>query len=494
MIDGGTTLLPLVNFDADHSWDALWELCQPFVEKEGAKMLRVRLDGIAKAVAVERQYIDRDYRDTFSQYHSKRFNTPNSRTLRLHFFDRAVAREELLDPDLIQGAYCGYSVIRPTRPNCLGRTMLSPRKMPGLSGCMLRTCTEKITLQGTPLSVEAFPFISQDTDATVCAQSALWMLFRFFSTRYAHYREIRPFEITQLAKDYSIGRMFPATSGLTDWQMGEACRQVGFSSLIYTRHAFGADFDHLLYTYVESGVPVLAATSNHVFVAVGHFSDFGKAVSGASCMPSSIFNAGFVINDDNWLPYQKLPLEKAGPNRQFDRERPFDSKHGVSSLESFIAPLPEKVFLAAEHHQELAGKLLDHPKFGLVAKSPSLSSSRLITRSFLTSGRSFKTHIRERGMGNRQVEEFYRSLPMPRFIWVTELSTPERFPREIVGEIIWDATRNAHEVDGWIAVHYPEFFAVDEGSALNIPPRVGEFLLDSWAAYPPYKHNLEYLQ
>jgi hypothetical protein len=486
MIDGEKTLLPLIHFDATHSWDDLWNFCAPFIEKHGASMLRQRLDGIARAVAVERHYIDRDYRDTFSHYHSKRFNTPASRTLRLHFFDQPVSRDNLLAGAPAQSAYCGYAVIRPTRPSCLGRTMIFPSKLPDLKGCLLRTCREKITLQGTQLEIEAFPFISQDTDATVCAQSALWMLFRYFSTQYAHYREIRPFEITQLTKDYSVGRLFP-TNGLYIWQMGEACRQAGFSPVIYTRKGYGQSFDHLLYTYIESGVPVLAATKDHVFVVVGHFSDFSKAPAAGQRIASSHFNSGFLINDDNCLPYQRLPLVSGASNF------PYDSKHGVDSLESFIAPLPEKVFLAAEHQQKVVDKLLSDPVFGIAANSPSLAACPLVTRSFLTSGRSFKRAILARGMGNPTVAEVYRAVPMPRFVWVTELSTQAEFPNKAMGEVIWDATRNEHEVDGWIAVHYPEILALDTGSALNRLPDVTKFTLDNPVSYDLYKSNLECL-
>lgn len=486
MIDGENTLLPLVTFDVEHSWKALWKLCEPCVESRGAAMLQQSLDGIARTVAVERHYIDRDYRDTFSHYHSKKFSTPDSRTLRLHFFNREVRRDELLGGAAVQPAYCGYAVLRPTRPSCLGRTMIDPRRLPRLAGCLLRSCREEITLQGTALTVDAFPFISQDTDATVCAQSALWMLFRFFSTRYAHYREVRPFEITLLTKDYSLGRLFP-TQGLTPWQMAEACRQVGFGPIVYTRQGFPDDFEHLLYTYVESGIPVLAATHEHVFVALGHTSDFTKVPPTDSRIRSSYFNSGFVINDDNWAPYQRLHSIPKVP-----RERG-DARTVLVDVKTFIAPLPEKVFLAAEDQQKVAAQLLDDPVLGIDKNSPRLAGAQLVTRSFLTSGRSFKRRLLERAMGHPTVESIYRALPMPRFIWVTEIAEAGNFPNDILGEILWDATRNGHEVDGWIAVHYPEWLAVEIGSALNRAPEMRQFCLDNGRGYPPYRSNLEAL-
>jgi hypothetical protein len=72
-------------------------------------------------------------------------------------------------------------------------------------------------------------------------------------------------------------------------------------------------------------------------------------------------------------------------------------------------------------------------------------------------------------MGNSLVERIYRHLPMPHFIWVCELADPDEYCREgkILGEIIWDPTRNVHETDGWIAVHCQEWIWIDQGAAFN---------------------------
>src|SRR5262249_7785797 len=139
--------------------------------------------GVVRTVVIERHYIDKDYRDTFSNYHSKRFSTPPSRCLRLHFFDEPITRDQLRSAEQIQPSYCGYSIIRPTRPNCIGRTLLDPRKLQYPTGDLC-TCEETLSIQGVILDVHGFPFISQDADVTVCAQSALWMVLRFFSNRY----------------------------------------------------------------------------------------------------------------------------------------------------------------------------------------------------------------------------------------------------------------------------------------------------------------------
>ena len=97
-------------------------------------------------------------------------------------------------------------------------------------------------------------------------------------------------------------------------------------------------------------------------------------------------------------------------------------------------------------------------------------------------------------MGNKLVEEVYRNLPLPHFIWVCEISQQSIYPDNVLGEIIWDATRNAYEPDGWIALHYPEMLIVDRGSALNAPPDLVSFTLTDSTEYPIYRSNLRDVQ
>jgi len=212
MIDGPNSLLPIFTFDATDGWNELLQLAQPELDSGGVGRLLAALGEKTKAVALERHYIDKDYRDTFSNFHSKRFSTPDSRCLRLHFFSRAVTREEIRHAEQVQAGYLGYAIIRPTRPNCLGRTLLKPESRSAVSGSM-RLCDEIITLQGVELKVRGFPFISQDADVTVCAQSALWMLMRYYSNRYPLYPETFPYQLAKLTEDYSLGRVYPS-SGL----------------------------------------------------------------------------------------------------------------------------------------------------------------------------------------------------------------------------------------------------------------------------------------
>ena len=62
----------------------------------------------------------------------------------------------------------------------------------GSSGYVCQ-CEENANIGGQSFTVSGFPFVTQDADATVCAQSALWMLLRYFSNHYNNYHELKPF-------------------------------------------------------------------------------------------------------------------------------------------------------------------------------------------------------------------------------------------------------------------------------------------------------------
>jgi hypothetical protein len=179
---------------------------------------------------------------------------------------------------------------------------------------------------------------------------------------------------------------------LYSWQLAEALRIQKFSPIIYSRNCFPAKFDHLLYTYIESGLPLLVTVPGHVVAAYGHLSDYTLPYPTPTPAPylySSHFNRAFVISDDNCFPYQLL--KQSAPNP------PTDSKYPWSEIQEFIVPLPERVFLTAELVQEAIEQILNDPGVG-IQTSPTLTSKRLMLRLFLTSAQSFKRTLHERQM------------------------------------------------------------------------------------------------
>jgi hypothetical protein len=160
---------------------------------------------------------------------------------------------------------------------------------------------------------------------------------------YRRYAERWPYEVTQLTKDVSKGRLVPS-KGLTAFQVTEMFSNFGFSPEIYMRMHNGELFEKLLYMYVESGLPVVAALSehSHAITIIGHISDFSmKPLS--TPVSSDVYLKGLIANDDNFMPYQAIrksdPIAATG----------YWSRFKVEEFDTFIVPLYEKVHLSAEH-------------------------------------------------------------------------------------------------------------------------------------------------
>lgn len=490
------SVFPILNLDNDHDWNELLNIGGRYADKSGIERLKKCLEGDCKSIVIEREYIDKDYRNTFANFHAKRFVTPPSRCIRLHFFSKHITEEQFISFNILDNGtnkYLGYSVIRATRPNSIGRTFLSHQtRMDKDSHLCL--CDEKVHIAGEQNTIKGFPFISQDADATVCAESALWMLLRYLSNRYALYSETLPFQITQLANHHAIGRRVFPSGGLSSWQLSEALRLSKLSPLIYSRPTDSSasdfaekneQFEHLLYTYIESGFPLLTTVKDHVFPTIGHTSDFSKIIADNSKpIYTSHFNKSFTICDDNHFPYQSLP--KRIPTNIHD------SKYKFEDINEFIVPLPEKVFLSAESAQAAINTILNDPSAGIKNNSALLDGASITLRLFLTTARAFKAKLKERGMGNDVVASTYRQIPLPHFVWICEISLTEDYvsDQSVLGEVIWDATRNAHEPDGWIAVHYPEQLSVDLGSTLNQSQQIVKIKLLDSTSYPLLRSNL----
>ncbi len=262
-----------------------------------------------------------------------------------------------------------------------------------------------------------------------------------------------------------------------------------FSPVVYSRRQHGGRFEHLLYTYIESGIPLLVTLPRHVVVAHGHSSDYSTVptIGPGEFVDSSIFNRALIISDDNCHPYQGL--HQMGPTERGE------SQYYWSDVEEFIVPLPERAFLSAEDAQKAIERVLHDPETGIAKNSSELMKRPMVMRTFLTSTRSFKRSFRRRGMGHGEVEQLYRRLPMPHFVWICEIADRDEYcgSKHILGEVIWDATRNAHEPDGWIALHYPERLFFDVGAALNRPHFVQSIGLTGSKSYSLFDSNLHTL-
>lgn len=475
----------LIQLVSDDDWQSFFNSCDGYINPNAFRLIREYLEGAAETVILEKSYVDADYRDTYYNFFSRKFAEYPSKTIRANFFACKISPQMLFKLDRYQEQYIGFSVLRPNRVAPIGRTILDPNKLPFVSGhvCMAEY---PVHILGSELTAKGFPYMSQDTDVTVCAHAACWMIFRYFSQRYRRYAEKWPYEVTQLTKDISTGRLVPS-KGLTAYQVTEMFSNFGFSPEIYIREHHGGLFEKLLYIYIESGLPVVAALSNHshAITIIGHVSDFAKQ-SIPTPASSDIYLKGLIANDDNFMPYHAI-------RKNHPVSAGYWSRFNVDEIDTFIVPLYEKIHLSAEHVVELSRAILINDILGINSQSQLLKYEDLVTRTFLTSSKSFKKMRRMQPLPFG-ISNVYCEMAMPKFIWVCEFSPPELFKEgKIAGEILFDATANQHDILAFLAIHYPDFLLLNNRDFLtDDPKRFSTHRVDTneIIAYQCYMNNL----
>jgi len=405
-------------------------------------------------IIIEHSYVDSDFLDEYQQYYCKRFSDMASKCDRIHFFNSRFTKREFPSLNLQEQGYLGFSTVRPTSSFRTARTVLASPSDDGNSQFTLCKADFKINLSGNRLRVKGMPFMQQDTNVCVCAQAAIWMACLHLHQKYQLPR-FKPSEISRIATEaLTVG---PIRKGLVPEQVIAALRETGFEPLIFTHY----DTDltaRIIYAYVESELPVIllvkVRSEGHAIVIIGH--DFVTRRPVIRSWDSNIYWIDrFYIHDDASGPYKELLL------RQHSSQLYTISQNAAY----IIVPVPRNVSLQADdvfdhvdvlkdHINDLIDLFEDSEHFHFSA----LDLRGLVFRTFLKNSNEFKANL-PRGM-NSVFQHCYKSLPMPRYIWITEISRARYINkalsknRKILGEIIMDSTADRHSaMKSYLAIH-----------------------------------------
>jgi hypothetical protein len=234
-----------------------------------AKKLAEGLSNAVKAVLIERNYIDKDYRSAYYNFYSKKGQHYRADCVRLHFFDETVTFNEktlrLISANDISltDHYYGYMVLRPTGIATIGRSVLSPDVRRGAPRFII-AADHKVHLLGYKLMIRGFPSMDQHVDISVCAHATCWSVLRHYSERYTVYREFLTHDITMMAQQFDPGGLIPAR-GLEVSHAERVFQEAGTFPVIVARKLNDPDdlpFYRQLTAYVDSGFPLFATMHN----------------------------------------------------------------------------------------------------------------------------------------------------------------------------------------------------------------------------------------
>lgn len=518
--------------ELSNTWEELLSACRDMLTADDAELLFARLGKVAKSAIVEFDYIDKDYRNVYSAFYSKKFMQAPSRAVRLHFFDCVVDASvlepsqatpiaarvgEFVPPTSKQAmvlrdstlGYLGSVVLRPTEYSKIGRTLLDARKLDLPTGARLGMClaTFAVHIMGDSMTVKAFPHQSQDAEVHSCAHTAIWSLCRYLSQRYPFYPERYPHDIASLNNDLRWGRVIPGRGLYVD-QVAAMLGRFGLSAEIYVvehiRDLFGGESDgagwpkdvigdarkdhllRLLSCYIESGMPAVVHLDlnpgAHSVVAMGiRYGNHPlvKRKDGGHVIPSSDFVDAVVVNDDNFAPYQFVERNLTGAALEY----------GVDSFDSLVVPLPEKVFLTAEQVELIATGVANEVLFAPEGKWP---GEHFVRHVVCTSSRNYK-QFRQRQSDS--VGQACLRLPLPHFLWLVEFYRTQDWPNRMAClEMAIDATAGKYDDKPYCWLRVGNDLHVNYPRILNRPPDVAGISFqgpETELTFPGFCSNLE---
>lgn len=363
-------------------------------------------------------------------------------------------------------------MVRPIPVFQVGDTVLkSPHSSEDGSDLIHCQAEFDVHLFGEVLQVRGMPFIQQETHVGVCAVADLWMVARYMN-RLGETRRYRPSELTELATShFTFGSI---REGLINVQMIEALRQMGLNPELVTPQN-ATDAREVLYAYVESEVPVIVGLPGHVAVVIGH--DYTPNMlehsppQGSNATLAGYVNA-FFVHDDREGPYIRRGVGCALKPQMLP-----DGPQEVLTLDDknvdyCIAIVPPRVHLRPEDAIQIGTVWIrgirqwvlgmdwksipgvDPVKEGIIWEEEDLQD--LVFRPYLRSSGKFKREIMEfarRTQIDPAIAARYWCMPMPKYVWVLELSKSTEVggktpcERPVRGEIILDSTANRFVFD-----------------------------------------------
>jgi len=287
------------------------------------------------------------------------------------------------------------------------------------------------------------------------------------------------------------------SEGLSAEQMLHCLRTMDYDPLLVgVTSQKQAKYD--IYSYIESEVPPILLCEfphtgeSHAIVGVGHgynlpiTNPLKTKVKWPGEHPlefirSSEWVPSILVNDDQRGPYRKLTfidsqtlaarINAIHPNVNvadlkleewrcpiaIDVNMPFSGYSGseeIANIWGIIIPLPQGVLITADQAESKSARVIRWWHWRNKVPLP----GNLVLRTYLVPSNEYKERAKASGM-NPFVKSLIAGKPMPRLVWVTEISSVKSYnssnPKDwlINGQVIIDATSNAFTPD-FLLFHY----------------------------------------
>ena len=393
---------------------------------------------IRKTSVIENDYVDVDYTASYYEQRGRSFTPSKRGTTRIHFFSEKFTKRRLINASertirLMKSSYLGFTVVRPDQAPTLGRTFITcPSDISGRPARFPTRGRTLVDLAGIPLELESCPYMSQDNKIMACATAALWMSTSPLAEKIPGVISHTTAEITSMAMSLNrpygpvIGRR-----GLTIPEMEQALLEIGFDPRIelYPRPEELVGICHL---FSDSGIPpVLAIETNgvsHAVTVVGYTLETSvlPQTLSSGIYPAQQFVPNLILHDDLRGMYLLARANPVSGNPRFNTELSIEvaGRTDNAFCTAIFVPFPRRVMLDAVEVQEKAEEWIRQVKQMRGIEDRDVIYRTLLVRSNVLKQTllSHRDRVPNSGGYPKAFVDFARSLPMPRYVWLIEIS------------------------------------------------------------------------
>ena len=428
-------------------------------------------------VISESPYVDRNFRDSYYIYHSRKFFLHNRDCIRLLLFEGKFD-SDVLSPfsekteEQLNKKFICFIIIQPIYLGLIGTTVINPTYLDKCNGYM---CVGefKCTVLGYTLKANGFLYSSQNSETVTCAELTILGIVNTLAHISPNYKCIVPSDIIYSKVDYLHERVLPS-KGLPYEMVSLLLNKYAGSSRLYFLGKEDLDkgdkseiLRKMFHTYVESGLPLAVAvkgtdendsTVRHSIVCIGHgkrsyyFSNKAEPIGEFSVIDSYKLYDEYILIDDNQPPYI---------TQKYDDFTIYKD----SKVVGFVVPLPQSAFLEADEAYFIGIEALFNFTDTRIDEDLlkekykyDCNSNPLVTRLYLTSSAKYKK-FKSKTLKSTTLIDFYLTLNLPHYIWVMEISTANLYSRDLAfGDVIIDATysNTKNSINSVILVHYSD--------------------------------------
>ena len=291
-----------------------------------------------------------------------------------------------------------------------------------------------------------------------------WSILRYYSETFPQHPEYLLYEITKLAAPFDPGGLVPSL-GINVRAAERVFQAAGCFPLLVGKSNSSSDeaFYSQLLAYLESGFPLFAAIPSvaHAVVVVGYNWKQSAVLPQASSSHIWPQVETLLTVDDNLLPYATIPLHS--PSTE-----PGAPPYTVDSFDSFIVPLPDKVYYPADAIEAFSRRV----ERWLTRQRASHKEPLQLLRYFITTISRFREYARDNHiyLGDNLLD-LTMHLETSQYVWIIEYcSTAQWQAGQVAARAIVDATASTtDELPIWL-LHDEEVALVFDRSSAEMNP------------------------